>query len=344
MNSRPRRTTIKDVAEAAGVSPTTVSFILNDTPNTSIGDEAKARVRSAVAELGYRPNAMAQGLRRSRSNTLGFITDQVASTPYAGEMIHGAQQAAWAHGKILLLVNTNDNADIETAAVEMMLKQQVEGIVYATWFHRAVAPSANLREVPAVLLDCYSEDWSLPSVVPDEVRGGYDATAYLLRKGHKRVAFLNYARPIPAHGGRLAGYRQALADFDVSFDPLLVETGLNAHEAFAATQRLMSQAQPPTAIFSFNDRMAMGVYDALRKLNCAIPEDVAVVGFDNQEIIAANLYPPLTTFALPHFDMGRWAVEQLMQRLSARTTSANGAAESSEQAKLHCPLVERESA
>ena len=338
-NEGKRSPTMKDVARLAGVSQTTVSFVINEPPYGDIPDETKQRVLEAAKQLGYRPNAMAQGLRRQRTNTIGFITDEIASTPYAGQIVEGAQDAAWEHDKILLLVNTKGNGAIENTAIEMLLKRRVEGIIYATMYHRMVTPPQALREVPTVLLDCFAEDHSYPSVVPEEVSGGRTAIEYLLKKGHRRVGFINHPHAIPATSGRLQGYREALENYGVPYDEALVWVGESESEGgYNGTMKLMQLHEPPTAIFCFNDRAAMGAYDALRKLGLSIPEDVAVIGFDNQEVIAAHLYPPLTTMQLPHYAMGAWAVRHL-------TTIIEGAGSSNPvQHKIECPLVERESA
>jgi LacI family transcriptional regulator len=329
---------MKDVAEHAGVSQTTVSFVLNEVPHVTIPDETRARVWAAINELEYRPNALARGLRSQRTHTMGFISDEVASAPFAGKMIAGAQAAAWAHDHLLLLVNTGGNQSLKEAAVETLLERQVEGIVHATMYHRVAQPPATLHEVPAVLLDCYVEDRSLPSVVPDEVQGGHTATECLLRKGHRRIGFINVVDPIPAAAGRLQGYREALATYDLPFDERLVASRSgDAHGGYQATLHLMQQPTPPTALFCFNDRVAMGAYEALRRLGCAIPDDVAVVGFDNQEIIAAGLYPPLTTVQLPHYQMGQWAVNYLIQHAGSHPDP------SPLQHRIECPLVLRNS-
>jgi LacI family transcriptional regulator len=128
-NRKRRSSTMNDVAQLAGVSQTTVSFVVNDSQSVTIAAETKARVWEAVKQLGYRPNAMAQGLRTQRSNTIGFITDEIAITPHAGRIIEGAQDTAWENGKILLLVNTKRNPDMERTAAEMLLERQVEGII-----------------------------------------------------------------------------------------------------------------------------------------------------------------------------------------------------------------------
>ena len=334
---KKRPPTMKDVADLAGVSQTTVSFIINDVDGVSIPQDTRQRVWAAIQQLRYRPNAVAQGLRRNRTGVLGFITDEIATTPFAGKLIQGAQDAAWESGKILLLINTGKNPTIEEAAIEMMLERKVEGITYGTMYHGAVTPPSIIREVPTVLVDCFIEDRSLPSVVPDEVGGARAATQALLQKGHRRIGFINNIDPIPATFGRLEGYQQALASYGVAFDPdLVVADESQANGGYRCTMSLMQVPHPPTAIFCFNDRMAMGAYDALRKLNRRIPDDIAVIGFDNQEIISAWLYPPLSTMELPHYQMGWWAVKHLVE---------HGDIEGARpvQHVLECPLIMRES-
>src|SRR6266498_4097508 len=266
-----KRTTpsMYDVARLAGVSQTTVSFVVNNVPNTNILQETRDRVWAAVEELGWRPNAIARGLSLQRSHTIGLISDEVAISAHAGKIIQGAQDAAWAQNKMLLVINTGSNPDIERVAVEMMLQRQVEGLIYATMYHRPITLPAALRQVPTVLLDCYVEDRSLPSVVPDEVQGGRTATEVLLQKDHRRIGFINNVDPIPATFGRLKGYKQALASYGVPFDPSLVCGGSGkspAEEGYRCAVELMRLPERPTALFCFNDQMAMGVYDAIRQL------------------------------------------------------------------------------
>lgn len=328
-----------DVAQRAGVSQSTVSFVMNATPGITIAEETKQRVMQAVEDLGYRPNAIAQNLRTRRSDSIGFITDGIAITPFAGQIFEGAQDAAWESGKVLLLVNTKGQDDLERAAANMLIERQVEGLIYATVYHHAVNLVPNLRGIPTVLLDCFVADHSLPSVVPDEVQGGFEATRTLLRAGHRRVGFLNNVDPIPATGGRLEGYRQALAGAGVAFDPALIRQELSDQGGGyrSALDLLRATGQDrPTALFCFNDRMAMGAYDALREQGLRIPQDVAVVGFDNQEIISAGLNPPLSTMALPHYEMGAWAVNHLITRPGPAPPDAV-------QQRIPCRYVQRQS-
>ena len=335
---RKRVPTMNDVARLAKVSQTTVSFVINNTASVSIPDETRQRVWAAIEQAGYRPNAQAQGLRMQRSGIVGFVTDTIAITPYAGKIFEGAQDVAWENNKILLLVNTKGQPDIEETALEKLLERQVEGVIYAMMYHRPVKVPAALQNVPTVLVDCFAEDRSLPSVVPDEVNGGRIATETLLKKGHRRVAFINNHDSIPATFGRLQGYREALTNYGVSFDEALVcNEESSSGGGHQGAMKLMQFPEPPTAIFCFNDQMAIGVYDALRKHNRRIPDDVAVIGFDNLELVAANLHPSLTTMELPHYKMGEWAVQKIVKIIGA---PENG---QPEQHKIECPLIVRES-
>jgi LacI family transcriptional regulator len=328
-----------DVARAANLSPTTVSFVINDVPSANIPAETRQRVWQAVRALGYRPNAAAKSLRTQRTDLIGFVTDEIAITPFAGEVIKGAQEAAWANGKLLVIVNTGvvsgDDDTLPAAAVEALLERQVEGIIYGAMFHQRVRPPINLRDAPTVLLDCFTAERDLTSVVPDERGGGRLATQHLIDHGHRRIGLINVNEGIPAAAGRLAGYLAALEANGLPFDPALIHDGdATASGGYYWAHVLLGQPDPPTAIFCGNDRMAMGAYDALRELGLRVPEDVSVVGFDNQEIIAAYLRPALTTVALPHYAMGRWAVEHLL-------SAQEGAAPV--QHVIACPLVARAS-
>jgi LacI family transcriptional regulator len=284
------------------------------------------------------PGVAALRVRTQPSGILGFVSDEIGITPYAGKIYEGAQDAAWKQGKILITADTKNDPQLQTAAFDMLIDRQVEGIIYGTMYHRAVTPPDLLRTVPSVLLDCFVADHSLPSVVPDEVGGGYKATSVLLEKGHRRVGFANNQDPIPATPARLHGYVAALAEHGIPFDPTLVVTDSSDSDGgYRCAQKLMQLPDRPTALFCFNDRMAMGAYYALRELNLAIPKDVAVIGFDNQEIIAAHLNPALSTMELPHYQMGQWAINYLLEHIG-READAQPI-----QHAIECPYIERAS-
>jgi|SRR5579864_1521610 len=336
VNKRPN---IQDIAAHAQVARATVSRVLNNDPHVSA--KSRERVLQAIEALNYRPSFSAKYMRTKRSHTIGFITDHIATTPFAGDILKGAQDAAWAHGVVLLVVNTGRKPEVETAAIEIMLERDVEGIIYAAMYHREVALPANMRNVPCVLLDCFSRDRSVSSVVPDEVGGAYTAIEVFLKKGHRRIAFINIDPSIAtiASEKRLQGYRQALAAYNVALDETLVSYGnAQADSGYTHTMTLMQSPELPSAIFCGNDRMAMGCYMAVQEMGLKIPRDVAVIGFDNQRIIARYLRPPLSTMSLPHYEMGQWAIEQLRREIAAETNHTTPV-----QHQLACQFVERES-
>lgn len=324
--------TVKDIARLAGVGTSTVSRVLND--DKYVSDEKRAKVLRAVEELGYRPNLNARWLRGGATSLVGFITDEVATTPYAVDIIRGAQDAASKQGQVLMVLNST-SLDETAQAIDFLLERQVSGIVYAAMFHRQVALPGNIEGVPLALANCYVADRSVPSAVPDEFSGAYAVTQELLKAGHRRIAFLNVSPPaVDAAEGRLAGYQAALAAYDVPFDPTLMSTMSEISlENYRVTQAFLQRDDPPTAFFVGNDRSTIGCYAAIRDAGLRIPEDIGIVGFDNQHDIAANMLPALTTAQLPHYEMGAWAFEQLFV----------DHAEAPPQLKIDCPLIVRAS-
>lgn len=332
------KVSIKDVAARSGVSVTTVSHVLNDVPGKRIADGTRDRVRRAAEELGYAPSSVARNLRLQRSQMLALISDEIATTPYAGRMILGAQEAASKAGWLLMLVNTGSDPEFEAAEIQALRQRQVDGFLYATMYHQKVVVPEALAGMPTVLLDARSDDAAIPSVVPDEVSGGRTATEELIRHGHTRIGFVTNVDDIPATRGRLEGYRAALRDAGLPYDKRLVVAGRSDTDGgLQVTRKLLSATDRPTALFCFNDRMAMGAYHAAAELGLRIPQDLSVVGFDNQELIAEGLRPKLTTVALPHYEMGAWAVETLIANIEGHDLSGP------QHTVLPCPLVARNS-
>ena len=320
---------MQDVARAAQVSQTTVSFVLNDRAEASIPQETRDRIWQAVTTLGYRPNAMARALRQGTSNLIGFVTDEIATTPFAGQIVRGAQDVAWQHRRILMMINTDHQSDLEQEALGALLQHQVDGIILA-----AMALPPLLEGFPVVLVNAYSEDDNVPAIVPDERRGGLEATAHLLAHGHRRIGVIDNLDDSVAATLRIQGWRDAHVQAGLAADPaLLVKINGWQEAGFDGAMDLLQRPDRPTALFCLNDRAAMGAYEAARELGLRIPEDVSIVGFDNQEVIAAHLRPTLTTMQLPHHEMGRRGMQALLglDPLPCGRTL------------LHCPLVERAS-
>jgi len=308
--------TMHEVAAAAGVSQATVSLVLNKAGGSRVAEATRRRVLEAVEELGYRPNAAAKTLRDGTAGLIGFVGDVVASSPFAGRIVEGAQGRAWDDGMLLLTVNTGGDPRIEAAAIESLLSHRVAGIVYASMYHRKLTIPASLADVPTVVLNSEDASGQARAVVPDEYGGGRQAAEVLLDAGHRRIAIINIATVasgLPAAVERYDGYRSALRDAGVTLDPELVREGDgNPQAGYDHTLALMSLDSPPSAIFCANDRTAWGAYQALESLGLQVPRDVSIVGFDNQETLAPFLRPALTTLELPFVAMGRRAVDILL--------------------------------
>ena len=311
--------TLKDVAKKANVSFKTVSRVVNN--ETGVRKETADKVRLIIKELQYIPNINAKSIRTKKSQVYGFITDQIATTPYAVDIIKGAQNAASKKNKLLLVVNTGIDDVINKLAVEMLLQRHVEGIIFAAMYHKKIEIPASLsRRVNLVLVNCYSDDPLIKSIVPDEFNGGYEATKMLLEKGHEKIAMLNLPDDSIAAELRLEGYKQALRDSGIVIDDSYIHTAVirnkngEINKAYGITLNLLKMKIRPTAIFCANDRIAMKAYDAIKSQGLTIPDEIAIIGFDNQEIIAENLHPGLSTMALPHKEMGIKAVEVLASK------------------------------
>ena len=321
-----------DVARRAGCSQSTVSIVLNGTNAVRIAEATKERVREAARGLGYVMPERRGGNGIARP--IAVVVDRLATSPEAVVSLDGAREAAWLQGQIVVASQTLNDPLMEARTLDHLLGQDPAGLIYATIMTRKVAPPEILYEAacPVVLLNCYSEDRAFPSVVPSEVAGGHRATAYLVKAGHRRIATITGETWMEAAVNRLKGYRRALASADIAFEPDYVRIGnWQTSAGYDQTHALMDLARPPSAIFCANDRMAVGCYEALKERGLRLPDDVSVVGYDDEEV-AQHLNPGLTTLVLPHREMGRWAVETL------HATPKDGRHPLT---KLECPLIER---
>lgn len=321
---------IRDVAREAGVSVTTVSHVLNDVPSARVSPETREKVRTTAARLGYGPNRLARALRSRRSGVLGLVSEDMAATPHAGSIILGADRAARARGYTLMVITTvgPGGPDSREADVESLMERHVDGILYASSHQRILRAPANLGNVPAVLVDAVAADGGLPAVVGDEYGGAAAATEALLAANHTRIGFLNNAEDIPSARQRLRGFLDTMASAGrenavLNGASAPVETSSpDASGGYAAARRMLAGGHPPSALFCYNDRMAMGAYRAAAELGLSIPGGLSVVGFGDEELIAANLHPGLATVALPHREMGAWAANRLIDGIESAAVEA----------------------
>ena len=327
--------TMTEVAAAAGVSQTTVSLVLNDALGARLSNETRERVLDAAKSLNYR--LVKRGPTRASltdTSVIGFIVDELSTDPWCAIALDGAREKAWEHGLTISVAVTRGDAEMEQAVYAQMASQSLIGLIYGTIQTRRITPSPAFYRIPTVLLNCYSADRSLPSIIPGEILGGQAATTRLLKAGHRRIGLIGGEVGMDASRDRLKGYRQALANAEILYDPDLVRPGnWEPSAGYEQTYALMNLKIPPTAIFCSSDLMALGCYEALKELGLRIPQDVAVIGYDDREI-AQFTRPPLTTILLPHFEMGTLAADYIINN-SAPLKGRQA------QFKLECPLIER---
>jgi LacI family transcriptional regulator len=305
-----KRITYKDVAKRAGVSVATVSYVLNDGPRP-VSSETRARVEEAIAELGYYPNEVARSLRLQHSSTIGLIIPNTANPVYA-EIALELERVCTDAGFLVLLCNSGRQPDRERMFVQMLRAKGVDGVVVVPHYQpqHLIEPLIQAR-IPTVVLEHDLPGVSCVAVA--DLDGGRLATEHLINLGHQRIGLIRQHPTAALSNERLTGYRQALAAANLAFDPHLVIECAPRHAAAAdAMQKLMALSNPPTAVFTHNDVMALGALHAIHRRKLRVPDDISVVGFD--DIGSAQYYqPPLTTVRLPKTEMGMFAAQTLLK-------------------------------
>lgn len=309
-----RVATIAEVAARAGVGAGTVSRVLNDSPQVS--ETTRAKVLATIAELGYRPNPLAQGLSRGRCRTLGVVVPYF-TTPSPVERLRGVAAALDGGQHDLVIFNIESVAHRDDFLATLTRRDRADGLLLMSF----PPPAGDLARivdagVPVVLVDALGDGVS--SVVVDDVAGGRLATEHLLGLGHERIAFIGGDPDEPlgftSADDREVGFRQAMADAGIDVDPDHVRYGTHAREvAVAIAKDLLHQPDPPTAIFATADVQALGVIEAARSIGLTVPDELSVIGFDDIELSA---YVGLTTVRQPLFESGRLATALLLEALS----------------------------
>lgn len=317
-----KRVTLADVAAASGIAESTASLVLSGRGNdVRISQKVQERVRANALELGYRPNAMSVGLRKGVTSTLGFVSDSVASSRLAGEMIKGAIEAARDRGFMVFVAETGGNASQERLLLDAMFDRQVEGVIVASTFTQERQLPLEMDRMPTVLLNIEpTTDTSAPVVLPHEVQAGRDAAQALVSAGHTDIHLIGVGTSpddVPAISlagrQRLRGILAVLGEHGLQPASGHLASQWLPPDGFAIVRDLLLRTTPG-AVICFNDRLAMGAYEAFQEAGLRIPQDVSVISFDDASF-AAWLRPGLTTFALPHRSMGKRAAELLIERV-----------------------------
>lgn len=308
--------TIREVAESAGVSYATVSHVINNT--RLVSPETRERVLAAMDALNYRPNALARSLRQGKTNTLGLVLPDSAN-PFFAEISRSIEDEAFKRGYSVFLCNTERDTQRELFYVDVLSNRQVDGIIFVAAGDQADSLDFLLhRKMPVVMIDRNLSNVEVDAVLTDNQLGGYLATRHLLELGHTRIACIAGPSSITPSAERIIGYRNALEEAGILYDEALVLRGdYHAQSGMDITNSILSMNPRPTAIFALNDLMALGALRAAAEADCSVPEDLAVVGYDDLEI-ARFTNPPLTTIAQPKKEIGVQAVHLLVDRMSQK--------------------------
>ncbi|MGP9536464.1 LacI family DNA-binding transcriptional regulator [Brachybacterium sp. AOP43-C2-M15] len=353
MTARSRRPTSADVAALAGVSRATVSMVLNGRTAGTVAATTQQRVLEAAAELGYTRSAVAISLREQRTRTIGLITDEIATSPFAGRMARAASMAAARREYLVITVDLSLRDHSVSDAARLLAERQVDGLVYATMGRERVPLPQIPPGIPLVLLNCELEDdgdgaSAPPTVVPDDYGGARRAARRLVETGHRRIVMLTGADGTVADVERQNGFRDELAAAGLT--PRIVPTGWQMDDGYRETARLLAEEEPPTGLFCIRDRVAGGALQAAAVAGVEVPGGLSVIGFDDEDFFAERLTPALTTIALPHGEMGERAMSALLDLLEADGPEASGPDAGERDSAgpgmrwvAECPLVERDS-
>ncbi|UCC85885.1 MAG: substrate-binding domain-containing protein [Anaerolineales bacterium] len=307
--------TINDVAKRAGVSPVTVSRVINDAPN--VRPATRARVERAIQELGYVPSVAARSLRSKQTRTLALVLPDITNSFWT-TIARGVEDTAQGRGYSVLLYNTDETPSKQSRCLDVIASQRVDGVIIAPYdsdAHNLV--KLQTRQIPTAIIDRRSKGWEVDTVYGDSVSGARALVRHLIKLGHKQVAIVSGPVGASTAEDRVAGYRMALTEAGIPANLRLIKRGeFRAVSGERLTYQLLDEGLEPTAIFAANNVIALGVIDALEKRGLRIPQDVALVCFDDFPN-ASRFFPFLTVAVQPAYDMGVNAAQLLLSRLDA---------------------------
>ncbi len=312
--------TIREVANLAGVSSTTVSHVVNK--SRFVSEEVRLRVLAAMKELGYRPNALAQSLRSGYTHTIALLLPDSAN-PFFAELGRAIEKEAFKVGYNIILCNTEADFEKEDIYIDVLMKKQVDGVVFCSVGSRTDSfRELSSLKLPVVVLDRELSEINMDTVVCDNRQGGYLATRHLLELGHRRIGCISGPSQITPSAERVTGYKAALEEVGVPFDEGLVIRGdFHPETGLLATRTLLKLAKAPTAVFSCNDMMALGILRAAAELGASVPGDISVVGYDDIELASYSI-PSLSTICQPKEEISGTVVRLLLERIANKELGA----------------------
>lgn len=305
--------TIKDIAEKAGVSITTVSKIINK-KDDDISDKTKNKVLKIIDEYNYIPSALATGLVTKKTNTIGLLVPDISNAFFA-ELARGVEDGANCEGYNVILCNTDDDSEKEIQYLNVLKAKHVDGIVFlsAALSNHSAIKELNRKGFPVIVLDRAFDDENVMAVYLDNIAGGYIAAKHLIEFGHEKIGCITGPLKTKLAGQRLEGYKNALNEMQIKFDESLIYEGnFKTKSGEKGAKELLKVGV--SAIFACNDMMAYGVYKAVQEEGLSIPEDVSIIGFDDI-FMSEILLPPLTSVKQPTYEMGIMSAAMLIKKI-----------------------------
>lgn len=313
--------TMKDIATMLGVAESTVSRAINNKPG--VGEETRAKILELAKKYNYKPNLLARNLAKQETNMIGLILPDISSLFYS-EVTRAIQDIAIKKGYQVIVCNTDTNEDRESAYIEWLQANKIAGIIFlGDGLVNNQIVKLGLSDYPIVLANRLVEEVMLPSVIIDNTTGAFEATKHLLEKGYKRIALINGPQDNMQSQNRLQGYQQALMKYSIDYDAkLVVNKDWSREGGYEGFLELLELESPPTAIFAANDLIAVGVIEAIKMGGYLIPEDIAVVGFEDT-IVTSIIEPPLTTVAQPMYQLGVDSAKKLFSLIEEEEVEEN---------------------
>jgi len=326
---------IKDIAKYANVSPSTVSRALQGHPR--ISEETKLKIRDIAKQYNYIPNQIARALKTKETKTIGLIISDITN-PFYTEITKGVEDACVIKGYSVILCNSDFNLERESSYLKVLTEKGVDGIILTphsvNYLHDYFF---DINHIPYVLVDIKPSNPNVNCVYADQEEGALIATKFLIEKGHRKITFLNGPVKLPSANQAIKGYKRAFNEFGLKINKdSIIETPQKIERAYLITKQLLRKNDNPTAIFSLSDMMCIGIYQAIYEEQLRIPDDIAVVGYDDLPV-TRFMDPPLTTVYQPKYEVGNLAAELLIDQIKA------GSSWSPRTIKLSARLVVRKS-
>lgn len=329
-----KQPTMQDVAKKAGVSKATVSHVVNNT--RFVEENTKQRVLSAIADLGFRPSAVARSLTTNQTHTIGIVVSDTSNI-FFGEMLHGVEDFFRPKNYSLIVCNTAEILERESSYLDLLLRQRVDGIIAAATSQRwDILTEVVKKNMPVIFVDRAFEGMSDPYVGVDNAGGAYKGTNFLIECGHRKLGILTGFLRLSSMCERLAGFKKSLHDHNLPLvDEWVVNSELSIEGGRNAMMQLMSSPERPTAVFINNNLLTLGALQAIKELGLDCPKEIALIGFDDTPW-AEVTHPALTVIRQPAFEVGYKAAEMLLTLIERKPLEEK-------KVLFDCELILRES-